>query len=97
MTRKTCSVSGCRARAWHHDLCNLHALERHKAAGQGPRRRPTAERLAEGKRILRQRAKELGIVLDDGTERENQPHGAPSKGEGVTVGIRGSKARSPVA
>ena len=60
--RKTCKVSGCRARAWQQDLCNLHALERYRS----PRRdRPRAERLAEGKRLLRERARELGITLAD--------------------------------
>ncbi len=61
MTKTTCKVEGCSARAWQADLCNLHALERYR----GSQRRPTAQRVAEGKRILRQRAQELGIVLAD--------------------------------
>lgn len=86
-----CSVSGCEARAWHGELCNLHALERYR----GKRRRPTEERLAEGKRLLRQRARDLGIVLADDPPREPAPEPVPVSA-GAHPGV-GRKVRSPVA
>ena len=62
MAKTSCKVKGCGARAWQSSLCNLHALERHKTTTVR-RKKISNERLAEGKRLLRQRARELGIVL----------------------------------
>ncbi len=79
--RKICSIATCGARAWHSELCNLHALERLRSAP-----RPTAQkRLEHGRKLLRQKAKELGIQL--------------AEGEVVALvdAARGKKLRSPVA
>jgi len=83
MAKKSCKVEGCDNRAWQLDVCNLHALERFRSQRKV---RPKEERLAEGKRLLRARAQELGIVLAD----QPQPVFATAKG-----GRR--KVRSPVA
>ena len=91
MIRKTCKVNGCRARAWQRELCNLHALEQYRS----PRRQtPRSERLAEGKQLLRERARELGITLAENPDSRR----AASRPELVLVGGRGAlaKARSPV-
>jgi hypothetical protein len=78
--RKTCKA--CGARAWHGDLCNLHALERLRS---NPR--PTAaNRLEQGRRLLREKAKELGIELAE------EPAVAL-----VGAGRSPRKLRSPVA
>lgn len=95
--RKTCKVEGCQARAWQRDLCNLHALEQYRS----PRReRPRAERLAEGKRLLRQRARELGITLatdPEATRAQGRRKAAAEDEVAVaTVGARRLKVRSPV-
>ena len=88
--KRTCSVEGCSARAWHDDLCNYHALERHspsssrRGGGKPSRPKPLQARLEEGKRVLRERAKELGIQLDE------EPQ------EVAVSGRKGKKARSPV-
>jgi hypothetical protein len=76
-------MATCGARAWHGELCNLHALERIRSAP-----RPTAQkRLELGRRLLRDRARELGIVLE-----------AEPVMEHVAVGAgRARKVRSPVA
>ncbi len=88
MTRKICKIEGCGARAWQTDLCNLHALERHRSV----RRRPNAQRLAEGRKLLRLRARELGIVLADNPEAQRK-----KAVTAVAVAARRrSKVRSPV-
>ena len=87
MTKKTCKVEGCNARAWQADLCNLHALESLRTT----QRRPTAQRLAEGKRRLRERARELGIVLADPGD-DGSP---PTSTERLDDGARTSAAPDP--
>ena len=87
MNRKICKITGCGARAWQSELCNLHALEHHR----GARRKPTVDRLAEGRRLLRQRAKELGIVLADEPQEERV-----QKRKASAVVTARSKVRSPV-
>ncbi len=79
MRKMICKVGGCGARAWHGDLCNLHALEQLRSRP----RQPLARRLEHGKRLLREKARELGIEL--------------AEGEVVTVEAgRARKVRSPV-
>jgi len=90
--RKTCEEPGCQARAWQGSLCNLHALEHYR----GKARMPPAERLALGKKLLRQRARELGIVLaDEKKAAPSQP--AEDRREVVTMGVGSPrpKARYP--
>ena len=84
-----CKVEGCRARAWQTDLCNLHALERHR----GVKRRPTADKLAEGRQLLRQRARELGIVLAETPETKQRQ---TQRKAVAVVSARRNKVRSPV-
>jgi len=95
LTKKTCKVEGCNARAWQADLCNLHALERLR----GSQRRPSAQRVAEGKRVLRERAQELGIVLaDDAAEpAETAPAQVPAAAAALRPVTSKIKVRSPVA
>jgi hypothetical protein len=99
LTRKICKIGGCRARAWQRDLCNLHALEQYRSP---QRHAPRSERLAEGKKMLRERARELGIALANDPEAarasaraEAAPKYAP---EYARVGARSgfAKVRSPV-
>ena len=52
----------CSARAWHDGLCNYHALQRTRAR-RSPE--PQEDLIAEGRRRLRIRARELGIVVND--------------------------------
>lgn len=82
---KLCGHGRCRARAWHGDLCNRHALAAHRGRQTVV---GTAEKLRRGKALLRQRAEQLGIKLDD--EPAAQAAVAP-------VGGTLWKARSPVA
>ena len=83
-----CKVNGCQARAWQIELCNFHALESYRGGRQ--RRRATSEKLAEGKRLLRQRAQELGISLAKEKGCTEQPE--------VVAAMTGRvKVRSPVA
>jgi hypothetical protein len=85
-----CTIAGCHARAWHEDVCNSHALEKYRAqygAGLG-----AEGRLLKGKRLLHQRAQELGIKL--GSE------GLGSGDEDMPVHVLVSarmRCRSPVA
>ena len=64
---RVCSEKSCNARAWHDDLCNLHALERQRAKVALPRASTVlspAARLKRGRDMLRKRARELGIVVE---------------------------------
>jgi hypothetical protein len=79
MTRKICKIAACGARAWHGELCNLHALERVR----GNPKKPLAQRLEVGKRLLKEKARELGIVLAD-------------EAEAIVEVSRGRKVRSPM-
>lgn len=88
MTRKICKIEGCGARAWQIELCNLHALERHRTA----KRRPPSERLAQGRELLRQRARELGIVLADNPDARR----SKNRKAVAVASARRSKVRSPV-
>ena len=90
--RKICKVEGCRARAWERDYCNRHALERYRS--RTARSRPTEERLAEGRRLLRKRARELGIILANDAPAESGVS-SPAAAELSVVAARG-KIRSPV-
>jgi len=92
--RKICKVDGCKARAWQRDYCNRHALERHRSSVRPPR--PSQERLAEGRRLLRQRARELGIVLanDPGKDAAAETPVAPVAP--VAPILARGKVRSPV-
>lgn len=83
-----CKVDSCRARAWQRGLCNLHALERHRSANQAPAK----DRLAQGKQLLRDRAKQLGIELSD-AQHDAATRRADLKNATVT---RRRRVRSPV-
>ncbi len=62
---KLCMESDCRGRAWHGELCNQHALQKHRARHKIPP--STQEKLRQGKVLLQEIAHDLGIVLSEET------------------------------
>ena len=95
--KRICNEQGCEARAWHGEFCNLHALDRFRGTPGQPRRRTPSERLAEGRRLLRQRAKELGIAVADSTAGQPAQKAPARDSQRVVVAARAGKVRSPVA
>lgn len=60
----SCKVAGCRARAWHLELCNYHALL--ELRGKTPKPDPDVARL---RQVVREHAAGLGIALDEEVEQ----------------------------
>lgn len=78
-----CKVSGCSAHSWYNGMCSFHSLQAFRQ-NQAIRVSEAGD-IAQGKKKIRSRAKDLGITIDDCVAHEH-----------TTKASNSSRVRSPV-